>query len=51
MAKKAYGYTRDKRTGKVTVVELPPATKAQQASLKLIPFTKAPGRIARALWP
>jgi hypothetical protein len=50
MAKKVVGHVRDEKTGKVTAVDMT-ATRAQKKSEKnLIPFTKAPGRIARALW-
>lgn len=49
MAKKTYGHVEGK-DGKPVIVEIAAATKAQKASLQLIPLTKAPSRIARALW-
>lgn len=49
MAKK-FTHKRDKKTGAVTVVELEKLTRAQKKSTKLIPYTKAPGKIAKALW-
>lgn len=47
MAKKTYTHERDRKTGEVRVVE---ATRAQRKSTTLIPFTKAPSRVARTWW-
>lgn len=50
MAKKTYVHVVDGKTNKIKVVEAT-VTRAQRKSTEnLIPFTKAPGRIARALW-
>lgn len=43
MGAKTYTHIRDRKTGKITVVEA-------KAAVPLIPFTKAPSKIARALW-
>lgn len=50
MAKKTYTHDRDRKTGEVRVVEAVTLTRAQRKSTTLIPFTKAPSKIARALW-
>lgn len=49
MAKKTFGHVKS-RSGRPVVVELAAATKAQKASLNLIPYTKAPSKIAAFLW-
>jgi hypothetical protein len=50
MAKRTYTHEVDPKTGKPVVTELKNLTRAQRKSLTLIPFTKAPSKIARILW-